>query len=120
MKIGEKEYIVTDLGTLKNEVIERLKTTKYSDLEDMVFRFELSSTEILKRLDMKYIDASTTGYTLPPGVYEVSDIIFLIKSLLPDDVKVNITFDDIRMRSNLLNNNSIKFTGKSFFYNTRV
>ena len=33
---------------------------------------------------MNCIDASTTGYTLPPGVYEVSDFNSMIKSLLPD------------------------------------
>ena len=43
---------------------------------------------------MKYIDASTAGYTLEPGIYEISDINFMLMSLLPDEVKVNITIDD--------------------------
>ena len=60
---------------------------------------------------MKHIDASTTGYTLPPrGVYEVSDIKSMIKSLFPDDVKVDITVDDIRLRIILTNDNTIRFT----------
>ena len=74
---------------------------EYSDLEDMVFRLELSHTEILNKLDMKYIDASTIGHTLPPCVYEISDIDSMIKSLLPDGGKVNFTIDDIRLKSKL-------------------
>ena len=38
------------------------------------------------------------------------------KSLLPDDVKVAITIDDIRLKSNLITNKTIKVTGKSFSY----
>ena len=82
----------------------------------MVFRLELSYTEILNTLDMKYIDASTTGYTLPPGVYEFSDINSTIKSLLPDGFIVNITIDDIRLKSNKTNNKTLRFTEKAFFY----
>ena len=37
------------------------------------------------------------------------------KSLLPDEPKVNITIDDIRLRSNLTTNKTKRFTRKSFF-----
>ena len=82
----------------------------------MVFRLELSHTEILKEIDMKYIDASTIRHTLPPGVYEISDIDSMIKSLLPDGVKVNFTIDDISLKSNLTKNNTPRFTEKSIFH----
>ena len=39
----------------------------------MVFRLEISYTEILNKLAMKEINSWTTDYTLPPGVYESSD-----------------------------------------------
>ena len=39
-----------------------------------------------------------------------------LKYLLPDTVKVNITIDDIRLKSNLKINQTLKFTNKSFFY----
>ena len=65
---------------------------------------------------MKSNDASTTGYRLSPGIYEISDIKLMLKSILPDDVKVDFTIDDIRLRSHLSTNNTIKFTKKSFFY----
>ena len=37
-------------------------------------------------------------YTLPPSFYEIGDFNLMLKSLLPDDVKVDITIDDIRLR----------------------
>ena len=40
----------------------------------------------------------------------------MLKSLLPDEVKVNISFDDIRPKSNLTTNKTIRFTLKIFFY----
>ena len=48
-------------------------------------------------------------------MYEIFDIKLMLKSLLPDDVKVNITINDIRLRSNLTTNKTIRFTKKSFF-----
>ena len=47
---------------------------------------------------MKYLYASTTRCTLEPSIYEISDNNFLLKSLFPDEVKVNIAIDDIRVR----------------------
>ena len=41
----------------------------------MAFRLELTYSEIDNTLDRKYYDASTAGYTLEPGIYELSDII---------------------------------------------
>ena len=38
----------------------------------------------------------------------------MVKSLLPKEVKVNITIDDINLKSNLTNNKLIRFTKKSF------
>ena len=64
---------------------------------------------------MKHIDAKSTGYTFPPGIYEVYDINLMLKSLLPDDVEKNITIDDIRLISNLTTNKTIRLT-KNFFY----
>ena len=81
----------------------------------MVFRTELIYSEIEKLLDLKLIATSSIGYTLPPGRYEISDINLMLKSLLPDDVKVNFTIDDIRLRSNLTTNKTIRFTKNLIF-----
>ena len=82
----------------------------------MVFRKELTYSEFEKKLDGKYIATSCTGYILPHGIYEIDDIYLLLKSLLPHDLKVDITIDDIRLRSNSTNNKTIRFT-KNLFLN---
>ena len=82
----------------------------------MVYRMELTYDEIVVILETKYIAASTIGYTLPQAKYEISDINLMLKSLLPDQVKVNITIDNIRLKSNLTNIKITRFTRKSFFY----
>ena len=39
-----------------------------------------------------------------------------LKCILPDNVKVNVTIDDVRLKSNLKINQTLIFTEKSFFY----
>ena len=107
------------LDTRKDSIVKELKRVKYRDLEDMVYRLQLTYDKIIDILDVKYIAGLTKGYTLPPGIYEVTDINTTLKSLLPKEVKVNITIDDVRIKSNLTNlttNKTIRFTKKSFFY----
>ena len=67
-------------------------------------------------LDLKYIPTKRTGYSLNPGIYEGVDLNNTLKNILPDNVKVNITIDDIRLKSNLKTNQTLIFTEKSFFY----
>ena len=82
----------------------------------MVFRTELTYSEIENILDMKNITKTSIGYTLPPGIKKGSDINLMLKSLLPDEVKVNFTIDDNRLKTNLTTNKTFRFTKKSFFY----
>ena len=42
----------------------------------------------------------------------------MLKSLLPKELKVIITIDDIRLKSNLKSIQTIIFTKRSFFYTT--
>ena len=58
----------------------------------------LSYDEIMDILDLKYIPTKRTGYSLKPGIYEVVDINNSLKHILPNNVKVNITIDDIRLK----------------------
>ena len=51
-----------------------------------------------------------------PGIYEVVDLNNTLKYILPKNVNVNITIDDIRLKSNLKINQTLIFTEKSFFY----
>ena len=76
----------------------------------------LSYDEIMDILDLNYIPTKRTGYSLNPGIYEVVDLNNTLKHILPDNVKVNITIEDIRLKSNLKINQTLIFTEKSFFY----
>ena len=67
-------------------------------------------------MDVKYIPASNIGYTFSSGIYESSDNNFMLKSLLPNDVKINITIDDIKVKSNLTTCKTFRFTKKLFFF----
>ena len=49
----------------------------------MLYRLQLIYDEIVDILDFKYIATSTKGYTVVPGIYEVTDNSFMLKSLLP-------------------------------------
>ena len=77
---------------------------------------QLTYNEIMDILDLEYIPTKRTGYSLNPGIYEVVDLNNTLKYILPDNVKINITIDDIRLKSNLKNNQTLIFTSKSFFY----
>ena len=109
-------YSLSSLGMFKDEILEDLKNAKFKDLEDMVYRFQLTYDEIMDILDLKYIPTKRTGYSLNPGIYEVVDLNNTLKYILPDNVKVNVTIDDIRLKANLKTNQTLIFTGKSFFY----
>ena len=86
-----KKTSLSSLGTLKNEIPAELGSVKYKDLEDMVYRLESTYDEIVDILDIAYIGASTFGCTLLPGMYKNSDINLMLKNLLTDELKVNIT-----------------------------
>ena len=116
IKIGDNEYKLSDFDTQKNEILEKLKNVKYNDLEDLVYRMRLSYDEIMEILDLKYIPTKRIGYSLDPGIYELIDLNNTLKYILPDAIKVNITIDDIRLKSNLKINQTLIFTNKSFFY----
>ena len=114
--IGDNEYKLSDFDNQKYEIVQEIKNAKYNDLDDLVYRMRLSYYEIMDILDLKYIPTKRTSYSLNPGIYEVADLNNSLKHILPDKVKVNITIDDIRLRSNLKINQTLMFTEKSFFY----
>ena len=65
---------------------------------------------------MNFIPTKKTGYSLSPGIYEVVDLNNTLKYFLPDNVKVNVTIDNVGLKSNLEVNQTLIFTEKSFFY----
>ena len=77
---------------------------------------QLTYDEIIDVKDLNYIPTKRTGYSLNPGVYEIVDLNNTLKHILPDNVKVNTTTDDIRLKSNLKIIQTLILTEKSFFY----
>ena len=65
---------------------------------------QLTYDEILDILDTKYVHTRTTGYSLDAGFYEVVDLNNTLKFILPEKVKVSVTIDNVRLKSNLKTN----------------
>ena len=84
----------------KNEILEVLKKAKYNDIEDLVYRVQLTYGEIIDISDLKYIPTKRTCFSLNPGFFEVIDLNNTLKYILPDNVKVSVTIDDVRLKSN--------------------
>ena len=99
----------------KNEILEELKNAKYNDLGDLVYRFTLTYNEIIDILDLKYIPTKRTDFCLNPNIYEVVDSNNTLKHILSDTVKVTVTIDDVRLKSNLKINQTLMITKKSLF-----
>ena len=55
IKICQNEYKLSDLDRHKKEIIEELKVVEYNDLEDIVFRMELTYHETAEILDQKNV-----------------------------------------------------------------
>ena len=113
---ADRKFKLSDLDSHRNEIIDELKNVEYNELADMVFRMELTYSEVEKVIDVEHIPKLSIRYTLPPGAYESSDNKFLLKSLRLDDVKITFRIDDIRMKSILTTHQTLRFTKRSFFY----
>ena len=77
---------------------------------------QLTYDEIIDVLDLKYISTKRIGFYLDPSIYEIIDSNNTLKHILPVNVEISITIDDIRLKSNLKINQTLLFTEKSFFY----
>ena len=76
---------------------------------------QLTHDEFINTIDSNYIPTKRTGYSLNPSIYEVVDLNNTLNYILPDNAKVSVTIDDVRLKSNLKTNQTLNFTGKSFF-----
>ena len=116
IKIGHNEYKLSDLHTLKDSIIKELKRVNYRDPEDLVFRLQLTYHEIVDILDVKYISTKRMGHSIEPNKYNAVDLNNTLKNILPDIVKISITIDEKKYKSNLKINQTLISTNKSFFY----
>ena len=95
ISLGGEQYKLSDLGTQKEEILEKLKKySTYQSLNDMVFRLQLTYHEIINILDFKYIPTKRVGYSIEPNIYNVVDLNNSLKNILPDNVKINVTIDE--------------------------
>ena len=100
----------------KDEIVEELTNVNYNDLEDLVYRMQLTYDEIIDILNLTYIPTKRTGYRLNPSIYEVVDLNSTLKYILPDNVKMSITIDDVRLKSKLKIIQTLIFTEKFSFF----
>ena len=75
---------------------------------------ESTVSDIENMFGKKYIETSNKGHTPEPGIHEISNNKYMLKSLLPENIKVNVTLDDIRLKSNLFTNKTDKITKNCF------
>ena len=116
IKIGDNEYKLSDFDTQRNEILTELKNNKYNDLEDLVYRMQLTYNETKDILDWKYIPTKRMGYSIEPNIYNVVDLNKTLKNILPNNVKIDITIDERKYKADLKINQTLIFTNKSFFY----
>ena len=93
IKIGANEYKLSDFDSQKHEMIEELKKAKYNDLEDLVYRIQLTYDEIINILDLKYISTKRMGYFIEPNIYNVVDLNKTLKNILPNNIKIKVSID---------------------------
>ena len=57
----------------KNEILKEIKNAKYNDLEDLVYRSQLTYDEVINILDLKHNPTKRRRYSLNTSIYEVVD-----------------------------------------------
>ena len=100
----------------KNKIPEELEKAKYDDLEDLVYRIQLTFVEVRDILDLKLLPTKRTGYYLKHDIYRIGDINNTLKNVSPDNVEISVTIDEKKNNSNLKINQTLIFTNRSFVY----
>ena len=116
VKIGDKEYKLSDFDNQKYEVLEELKNAKYNDLEDLVYRMKLTYDEIINILDLKNFSTKRMGYSIEPNIYNIVDLNKTLKHILPNNIKINVSINERKYKTDLKINQTLIFINKSFFY----
>ena len=81
----------------------------------MVYGFQLRYDEIVDILDLKEIPTKRIGCSLASGIYEVFDLSDTLNYIPPNNLKVTVANDKIRLKSNIKFNQTLVFTMRSFF-----
>ena len=94
IKIQDNEYKLLDFDTQKTETLEEVGNVKYNDLEDSVYRMQLTFDAIIDIVDLKYIPTKRIEYSLKPNKYQISDLNESLKYNLPHIVETGVTIDE--------------------------
>ena len=94
MNIIQKILII-----LKMNYLEKKGKVYHKDLDDMVFRMGVTNDKIVEILDINHIAVSTKRYSLPPSIYEISDLNLKLTSLVSNELRVDIPVDGTRLKS---------------------
>ena len=70
LKTGDKGDKLSGLDSSIKEKLENIKSANYHDIEDLVYRMELTYDEVMDVLDIKYFPTEKTDYTLQPRRYK--------------------------------------------------
>ena len=73
VKINSTDIFLSEFGTFKKQTLEELNSINYDDLEDLVYRMQLTHDEIMDILGLKNFPSEKIGFTLPPGIHKRSD-----------------------------------------------
>ena len=55
------DYSLSNLGTLKNEILEELKSEKYNDVANMVYRVQITYDEVMDIIKLNYFPSKKQG-----------------------------------------------------------
>ena len=77
---------------------------------------QLTYDEIIDVLDLKFIPTKRMGYSIEPNIYNVVDLNKTLKNVLPHNIKINVSIDERKYKTDLKINQTLIFTNKSFFY----
>ena len=77
---------------------------------------QLTYDEIIDVLNLNYISTKRTGYYSKPNIYNVLDLENTLKNFLPDNVKIDVTIDERKYKTDVETNQTLIFTNKRFFY----
>ena len=109
-----RDYSLSGLDTFNEEILAELQNAKYNDVADMVYETQLIYDEIKDITDLKFNPSKKSSYSIPTRLYEIIDIKFMLKNILLKEVKLDITIDKVRLKSNLKINQTLIFAEKIF------
>ena len=77
---------------------------------------QLTYDGIIDILDLKFIPTKRMGFSIEPNIYNVVDLNKTLKNILRNNIKINVSIDERKYKTDLKINQTLIFTNKSFFY----